>query len=84
MTYVVRLAPPGWKQEQLEPSDPAQHYPQEASCSVSDKETRSTWVKLISQVYELAPFECIRCGSPIKVIAVITKPEQGRRSCDIW
>ena len=53
--------------------------PPEASCSVSDKDTRSTWAKLIAQVYEVDPLERIRCGSPMKVIAVFTEPEEVRK-----
>ncbi|MBA7636898.1 hypothetical protein ES703_44526 [subsurface metagenome] len=83
--YVVRLAPPGWKKEHLEHSDPAQHYPEEAPCSVSDTESRSTWAKLIAQVYEVDPLECPRCRSLMKVIAVITEPEEVRKILkDIW
>jgi hypothetical protein len=34
---------------------------------------------LIAKVYEVDPLRCLRCGSKMKVKAVITDPEQVRR-----
>ncbi len=79
MPHVVRLAPPGWKKEHLVPSDPEQSYPEESPCSVSDTESRSIWAKLIAKVYEVNPLECPRCCSAMKVIAIITEPEEARK-----
>ena len=60
--HVVRLAPPGWKKEHLQASDPVQTYPEESS-----------------QVYEVDPLKCPRCGSPMRILAVITEPEEVRK-----
>ncbi len=32
--------------------------------------------RLISQVYEVDPLTCSRCGSPMQILAVITEPEE--------
>ena len=77
--HVVRLAPPGWKKEHLQASDPVQTYPEESSWSISDKDSQSTWAKLIAQVSEVDPLECPRCGSPMWILAVITEPEEVRK-----
>ena len=64
MPHVMRLAPAGWKSERLQASDPVQSYYEESA--VSDQESRSTWARLIAQVYEVDPLECPRCHSPMK------------------
>ena len=77
--HVLRLAPPGWKKEQLQASQDVQSYDAEAAYSVSDKESRSTWARLIAQVYEVNPFVCPCCSAPMRVLATITEPEQVRK-----
>ena len=63
--HVLRLAPEGWKKEHLKASEPAQPYPEESAYSVSDKESRCTWARLIAQVYEgCAP----RCPSGVSAL----------------
>jgi len=52
MPHVARLAPAGWKAERLQASESVQPCPEKPSCSVSAKESRSTWARLIAQVYE--------------------------------
>jgi hypothetical protein len=74
MPHVVRLAPAGWKSVRLQASESTQSCYDEAA--VSDQESRCTWARLIAQVYEVDPLECPRCHSPMKVIAVITDPEE--------
>jgi hypothetical protein len=56
-----------------------QPYYAEAAYSVSDKESRSTWAKLIAQVYEVDPLVCPRCSAQMRVLAVITEPEEVRK-----
>ena len=79
MPHVVRLAPIGWKAERLQNPQSMQPYPEESPCSVSAKESRSTWSRLIAQVYEVDPLVCTRCWSSMKVVAVITDPEEVRK-----
>ncbi len=74
--HVVRLAPEGWKKEHLQAPEPVQPYPEGSADSVSDKESRSTWAKLIAQVYEVDPLTCSRCGSEMRVLAIITEPKE--------
>jgi hypothetical protein len=75
--HVMRLAPAGWKTERLQASDPVQSYCEEST--VSDQESRCTWARLIAQVYEVDPLECPRCLSLMKVIAMITDPDEIRK-----
>jgi hypothetical protein len=77
--HVMRLAPVGWKTEHRQASDPVQPCPEEPPCSVSDKESRCTWARLIAQVYEVDPLVCPRCSAPMRILAVITEPEEVRK-----
>jgi hypothetical protein len=64
--HVRRLAPAGWKKERLQTSQELQPYDVEEADSVSDKESRSTWARLIAQVYEVDPLVCPRCSAPMR------------------
>jgi len=77
MAHVMRLAPAGWKAERLQASESIQSCYEEAA--VSDQESRSTWARLIAQVYEVDPLTCSRCGSPMRILAVITEPEEVKK-----
>jgi len=77
--HVMRLAPAGWKKQQQQADQDVQPYDAEAICAVSDKESPSTWARLIAQVYEVDPLTCSRCGSPMRILAVITEPEEVRK-----
>ena len=79
MPHILRLAPAGWKAERLQAPGSVRNRPEEPPCSVSAKESRSTWAKLIAQMYEVDPLGCPRCHSPMKVIAVITDPEEVKK-----
>ena len=46
--------------------------------SVSHAAYRSAWARLIAKVYEIDPLVCPRCGSEMKLIAVITDPAEVR------
>jgi hypothetical protein len=80
--YLLRLAPEGWKeqhgpQSQPQPRVPLQQEPQQLS--VSAKQTRSAWARLIAKVYEVNPLRCTRCGSPMRILAVITDAAEVRK-----
>jgi hypothetical protein len=77
--YVMRLAPAEWKRQQQQADQDIQPYYAEAACCVSDKESRSTWARLVVQVYEIDPPVCPRCSSPMRILAVITEPEEVRK-----
>ena len=76
---MVRLAPAGWKSEHLQALESVQPYYEESAYSVSEKESRSTWARLIAQVYEVDPLICPRCFTPMRILAVITEPEEVRK-----
>ena len=78
--YLVRLAPKGWRQEHEQASavhlgDPVEH----SEDPVSARESRAARARLLAKVYEVDVLCCPRCGSPMKVLAVITDPQQVRR-----
>jgi hypothetical protein len=79
--YLVRLAPEGWREQHGSQSEPhlGEPHEQQPHLSVTAKEARSAWARLIAKVYEVDPLRCARCGSTMKVKAIITDPQQVRR-----
>ena len=47
--------------------------------TVSHAACRSAWARLIAKVYEIDPLVCPRCGSEMRLIAVITDPAEVRK-----
>ena len=78
--HLVRLAPEGWKQQHSQHC--ALHIGGASEdCtdqSVSARQSRTAWARLLAKVYEVDALRCNRCGSPMKVLAVITDPQQCR------
>ena len=76
--WLVRLAPEGWKQQHC-----ALHIGGASEdCtdqSVSARQSRAAWARLLAKVYKVDALRCNRCGSPMKVLALITDPQQCRR-----
>ena len=54
---------------------PDKHYELEME-TVSNKASRQSWARLIQKVYEVDPLVCTKCGSEMKIIAVITDPSE--------
>jgi hypothetical protein len=75
--HVARVAPQGWRLSHAEPMPPQA----EASepMTVPHAACRSAWARLIAKVYEVDPLLCPRCGSEMKLIAVITDPVEVRK-----
>ena len=78
--HLLRLAPEGWQKDHLpQPAvrfGPAlQDTPDQA---VSAKESRSAWARLLAKVNEVDLIGS-RCGSQMRVLAVITDPPQAGR-----
>lgn len=75
---LLRLAPEGWKRDH--PAQPSLRIgpPEEPQpeLSVSAKQSRAAWARLIKKVYDADPLSCPRCHNPMKLIAVITDPAQ--------
>jgi hypothetical protein len=66
-------APEGWKQRHAAAQDSHEVYQiLDADPPVCSAERRAAWAWLIAKVYEADPMVCPRCGSPMKVLAVIT------------
>ncbi len=89
--HLLRLAPEGWqKDHQPQPAVRLGLALQDApDQSVSAMESRSApwstavspetardWARLLAKVYEVDPLRCTRCGSPMRVLAIITDPQQ--------
>ena len=79
MPYVAASAPNGWKQNRLD--SPASHDTQEdeSERSVCSSERRAAWARLIARVYEVDPLICDRCGSPMRILAIITDPQEVKK-----
>jgi hypothetical protein len=52
--------------------------PEEPKPQKKPKKKKATlvWAMLIARVYEALPLACARCGSPMKIIAFITAPDE--------
>lgn len=76
--HLARLAPEGWQKDHQ--GQPALHLStlsqDTMDQSVSAKEARSAWARLLAKIYEVDPLRCTRCGSQMRVLAVITDPQQ--------
>jgi hypothetical protein len=83
MPHVAERAPAGWR---------SRHESQTGTSNPEDFETfentdfsddspdtqayRKAWARLLSKVYEIDPMVCPKCGSDMKVIAVIQEPAE--------
>jgi hypothetical protein len=73
--YVIRLAPTGWKDKHKTSAQTENlSGDQKAGIDVASAESRASWARLIRKIYEVDPLVCKKCGSPMKVLAVITNP----------
>ena len=43
---------------------------------MSVKESRAAWARLLAKVYEVDPLRAARCGSQMRVLAVIADPQE--------
>ena len=67
---IIRHAPGGWKAAHQELCAEAE-MPDETECDISGKACRKAWARLLAKIYEIDPFVCPKCGSEMRVIAVI-------------
>jgi hypothetical protein len=79
--HLLRLAPEGWRQEHAAQEAVRSGFadPQCAEASVSSRQSRAAWARLIVKVYEADPLICRHCGSPMRILAVITEAQQVRK-----
>ena len=80
MDYIAERAPEGWRGEHERSVDPDQEpagfSPLSDSEEVDSTARKSAWARLLARVYEVDPFVCPECGSPMKAIAVIQDPNE--------
>lgn len=81
MPHVAERAPEGWKsrhERQTVTSELVDYGPHEdanlSDDSPDSRAYRKAWARLLSKVYEIDPMVCPKCGSEMKVIAVIQEP----------
>ena len=72
--YIVRLAPDGWKEKKELEAACEGISVENTESPVGTKKQRSTRARLIKKVYGTDPLTCPRCGSEIKIIAIIMDP----------
>ena len=78
--WLVRLAPQGWVGQHEQPVVRLQGATADRpEQSVSARASRSAWARLLAKVYEIDALHCSRCGCPMKVLALITDPQEVRR-----
>jgi len=66
-----------WPAQGIDPT--ARIAPRCPDQSVSAKVSRAAWARLLAKIYEVDALKCSRCGSPMKVLALITDPHEVRR-----
>ena len=82
MPYVSERAPAGWKRQHgvaVHADTPEDFEPLPDSDSPDERAYKKAWARLLSKVYEVDPFICPKCGSEMKVIAVIQEPDEIKR-----
>ena len=73
---MCRLAPDGWKEKHEVQIESQEVVMEEEKSQAGTKKQRSTWAKLIKKVYGVDPLTCPKCGSEMKVIAIIMDPTE--------
>ena len=62
-------------QNDSSPISPPQREQHTTTGSKTSKPSRANWARLIRKVFEVDPLLCPKCGSEMKVIAVLTDPK---------
>lgn len=68
---IVKYAPERWKINQLEKFSKEDFPEDETECNISTKACRKAWARMLAKIYEINLYTCPKCGSEMKVIAVI-------------
>ena len=81
MPYVAARAPEGWRESHT-PDASAQDdigfEPLDDGEEVTVDARKRAWARLLAKVYEVDPLVCPKCGSEMRVIAVIQDPVEIR------
>ena len=72
--HLVPLAAEGGSQ--IDAGLPASPQPQP---SIPTADSKSAWAPLIAKIYEVDPLTCASCGSPMRIVAVITDTAEVKR-----
>jgi hypothetical protein len=72
----------GMRNKEAEKGELSQNLQIKKKCSL-------TWALLIKRVYEVDPFECPKCGGPMRIVSLIDKRqsmviEKILRHCNLW
>jgi len=51
--------------------------------TVASRASRQSWARLIQKVYEIDPLVCPKCGHEMRVIALITDPDECKHSLEV-
>ena len=81
MPHVVARAPQGWRElHRPEASDPEDlgFEPLDDGEEVTVDARKRAWARLLARVYEIDPMVCPKCGSEMRVTAVIQDPVEIR------
>ena len=71
MPEVIARAPQGWKNEHLDNVvSKIETEKEDIDISLSEKERRSAWARLLAKIYEVRAFTCPKCQSDMSIIAV--------------
>jgi hypothetical protein len=79
--HLVRLAPEGWRQDHNVQAALTIDLMDEGyqQTSVTARQSPASWGRLIAEVYESDPLIYRHCGSPMRILAAITEPQQVRK-----
>ena len=81
MPHVAARAPEAWRASHRSPTldanDPG-FEPLDDGEEVTVDERKRAWARLLAKVYEIDPLVCPKCGSVMKIIAVIQDPVEIR------
>ncbi len=81
MPHVAARAPEGWRESHLTEASAAEDpgfEPLDDGEEVTVDARKRAWARLLAKVYEIDPLVCPKCGSEMKVIAVIQDPVEIR------
>jgi hypothetical protein len=59
--------------------EPAPGYPDSSVETITRREVKSAWARMIKKVYETDPLVCPKCGEKMRVLAVITNRQEIRK-----
>jgi len=78
--HVLRLAPAGWKNTHPDScGTPESMAPPDTDFGPWAKESQAAWARLLAKIFHVDPLRCRKCGSEMRVLAVITDPDEVRK-----